>query len=107
MNTVTEISELSLKLATKRNEAMTLIKPLIIGSEMLSKSEHELNPLHSHVLQACLSSNQYHVGEDFFNKNEILMIDPRSSNLQSADYLAYFYYGGLWYISQYLLLLLL
>ena len=54
----------------------------------------EVNP--DCTSQVCISGQMYKIAGKFLDDHDILEIDPRSSPIQSQDYLEFFYYGGIW-----------
>ena len=42
----------------------------------------------------------YKIAGQFLVEHDVLEIDPRSSPVQSQDYLEFFYYGGIWLVNK-------
>jgi len=62
-----------------------------------SSSPEHLTPIHPDFLQVCLQAKVYNAALPVLEQ-EILDIDPASTNLTPQDMLRYFYYGGNVYI---------
>lgn len=96
-DSVTLISALAIHIATNLNKVNSLLKSLIRAANLLSIDGFSITPLHSHVVQACLSAKNISVGLRFIKQFQPLQIDPTLDN--PANYVLFFYYSGLLHLS--------
>lgn len=108
-------------IAIRRPRAV--INLLMVAAELMAPTPNCITPAHSLVLQVisiyciydvmctwmlvltarvliamqvCIKGQMYDMAVNFMAQHEILEVNVKATALQSADFLQYFYYSGIW-----------
>lgn len=80
--------------------AVMAVEPVRLTAEILRPREGCLTSGDSCFLQACIGAQCYSYAEMFLDSMTVFEIDPKLSHLDSAHYLAFFYYAGIVYMAR-------
>lgn len=93
------ISHQITKIACKINKPCSVITMLHKAINLIIIKPNCLTAIHSDLLQVCIKGHMYNHAIDFLKTNEVLEIDLELCRITSSDYLRYFYYSGICFIS--------
>jgi len=94
-----KVCEYLMKLCSSSStSARSIVSTLQLASQSLQVRDGVLHAGHAYLLHACVIGELYDFGYRFFTSHSALEIEPNSAYIAPADYLCYYYYGGLWYV---------
>eukprot|EP00752_Nemacystus_decipiens_P009384 g8387.t1 len=77
--------------------ASEALLPLRGAALEMSRDTSSLTPVHPEFLQCCIAAKCYSLGARFMDDQPIFSVDPAATGLTPAQFLRYFYYGGVVY----------
>lgn len=83
-------------IACQTGKLKTVLLPLRRIAESISSVPNGLSPIHVDVLQVAIKGLFYSAALAFIEKQDIVEVDSKQSELTSEDVLRYFYYVGIW-----------
>lgn len=94
------VSEFIVKITTSLGITSSIINVLMSAASLLSVDGHHMTPIHSHVIQCCLTCRQYEVAAKYIKNLTELRLDPTVTFINASDCLSYYYYCSLVFIGQ-------